>query len=136
MVLISDALRYQQKVAGRTLRVRYYTEIIGSVWDDERTVALSGADIYISGTVHKIDTTEGSTDKVLLEQGRIDFNDTVFFVAGSLDTVSGAKVFTIAISGPDEVFRNVTPGVIQPQYLGDTVYRKVYGRFLHNGSLF
>jgi len=135
MVLISDALRYQQKIAGRTLRVRYYTETIGSVWDDERTVALSGT-THISGTVHKIDTTPGSTDKILLEQGRINFDDTVFFVNGSLDTTSGVKVFTIAISGDDTVYRAMTPGTIQPQYLGDTVYQKIYGRFLPNGSLF
>ena len=132
----NDGLRYLQKVAGRLLRIRYYTEVIGSVWDDERTLALSGANTYVSGLVQSIDTTQGSKDQILLEEGRIKFNDSVFFIAGSLDTTSGIKVVTLTVSGLDDVYRNVTPGVIVPQFLGDDVYKKFYGRFIPGGSLF
>ena len=132
----NDGLRYLQKVSGRTLRIRYFSETIGSVWDDDRTSSKSGGDTYISGLVQSIDLTKGSKDQILLEEGRIKFDDTVFFIAGSLDTTSGVKTVTLTVSGLDDVYRNITPGVIVPQFLGDDVYKKFYGRFLPGGSLF
>lgn len=121
---------------GRTLNLRYYTETIGSVWDDDRTVVLSGGNTFVSGLVQSIDLTRGSSDEVLLEQGRILNNDTVFFIAGSLDTTSGIKSVTLAVSGVDDVYRIITKGVNQPQLQGDDIYQKVYGRILVGGSLF
>ena len=136
MVLASDAFRLLNKTAGRVLRIRYYTETIGSVWDDDRTTAGSGNDLYVSGMVLNIDSTAGTDDQVLVEEGRIKFNDTKFYVAGSLDTTSGVKIFTVAISGVDAVYRQVTPGLNRPQFLGDSVYKKIYGRLIPGGSLF
>ena len=136
MGLINSALDHQINLAGNVLRVRYYTETIGSVWDDERTITKSGNDLYISGTIHKIDAMRGSEDQVLLEQGRIAYNDTKFFINGSVQTTSGIRIFTIGISGIDQVFREITPGAIIPQFAGTNVYKKIYGRLIPNGSLF
>jgi len=136
MVLATDAFRYQTKNAGKTLLLRYYTETVGSVWDDDRTLTRSGTDLYVSGIVENIDSTLGGDDHVLLEEGRIRFDDTKFFVAGSIDTTSGVKAFTLTISGVDDVFHAITPGVIKPQFLGDSVYKKIYGRLIPGGSLF
>jgi len=138
-MLVSDGLNHITRLTGRPLRIRYYTEGIGSVWDDERTLSKSGADIYISGTIHKIDATRGSEDQVLLEQGRIKYDDTIFYINGSINTTSGARVFTLSISGNsanERVYREITPGIIMPQFFGTNVYKKVYGRLLPNGSLF
>ena len=136
MVLLSDAYRHQVTLAGRTLRLRYYTYGVVSVWDDARTLTASGTDLYVSGVVLNIDSTEGSSDQVLLEQGRIQFGDKKIYVAGSIDTTSGVKVFTVAISGLNEVYREITPGIFTPQYQGETGYKKVYGRLIPGGSLF
>lgn len=135
-MLPSEALRHQITLAGRPLRIRYYTETIGSVWDDERILSLSGTDIYISGIIQKIDSTKGSEDQVLQEEGRIKFDDSKMFVAGSIDTTSGARIFTISISGLNTVYREITQGAIMPQYYGDNIYKKLYLRFLEGGSLF
>lgn len=135
-MLASDAFRYQINSNGRTLRIRYFTEVIGSVWDDERTLTLSGTSTYASGLVMPLTNTDGSDDQILLEQGRIKEGDMKFFVAGSLDTTSGAKVVTVAISGLDEVYRNITFGVNVPQLQDDNIYKKFYGRLVPGGSLF
>lgn len=136
MVLASDALRYQVNNLGRNLRFRYYTEVIGSVYDDERTLTFSGTSIYASGLVFPLRNTDGSDDQILLEQGRIKEGDMKFFVAGSLDTTSGAKVVTVTISGLNEVYRNITFGVNVPQLQNDDIYKKFYGRLVPGGSLF
>ena len=55
MVLLSNGLNQQIILAGNVFRVRYYTETIGSVWDDDRTLAASGNSLYLSGIILKID---------------------------------------------------------------------------------
>lgn len=135
-MLVNDGFNHIVRLAGNVFRVRYYTETIGSVWDDERTLVKSGNDLYISGTLHKIDATRGSEDQVLLEQGRIRYDDSKFFINGSISTTSGQKVFTIAVSGLDRVYREITPGAIVPQYFGVNAYKKLYVRELPAGSLF
>ena len=64
------------------------------------------------------------------------FDDSIFFIAGSLDTTSGVKSITLTVSGVDDVYRVITEGVNLPQLKGDDIYKKVYGRLLPGGSLF
>ena len=134
-MILSDGLIYGIRQAGNVLRVRYYTETIGSVWDDDRTVTQSGTDLYISGLYETLDNTKGSSDQILLEEGRIKFNDSKLFVNGSIQTTSGTRVFTVSLSGVDTVFREITPGVNMPQYFGADIYKKIYVRELPGGSL-
>mgnify|MGYP001586054639 CR=1 FL=1 len=139
MVLLSNGLNQQIILAGNVFRVRYYTETIGSVWDDDRTLAASGNSLYLSGIILKIDSTQGNEDQVLLQQGRIRYDDSKIFINGSIQTTSGARVFTIAVSGAsttERVYREITPGVIMPQYAGTNIYKKIYARELPLGSLF
>ena len=132
----SDALRYTVNNLGRNLRVRYYTEsIAGSIYDDNRTLAGSGTDLYISGVILKIDG-KSSEDQVLLEQGRIRYDDTKMYINGSIQTTSGVRIFTIAISGLNRVYQEIPyGGVFMPQILGTDIYKKVYMREVATGSL-
>ena len=139
MVLLQDGLNHQIKLAGNVFRVRYYTETIGSVWDDDRTLAKSGNDVYTSGIFLNIDATRGSADQILLEQGRIQYNDSKIYIGSQINTTSGALVFTIAISGAssvEKVYKEITPGMIMPQYFANNIYKKLYVRYLDNGSLY
>lgn len=135
MVILSDGLRWMHNNAGRTLRVRYYTNSPGSVWDDENVWTQSGTDLYISGAVLKIDSSRGSEDAVLLEQGRIRYDDTKLYVNGSIQTNSGNRVFTMTVSGLNRVYQELPVGVYTPQYLGTDIMKKVYVRETHLGSL-
>ena len=124
--------------AARPLRIRYYTETIGSVWDDERTFVQSGNDLYTSGIVFKIDSVKGSEDSVLLEQGRIRYDDSKIYVSGNMVTTSGAMVCTIAISGAstvERVYEQIREGANVPQVFGTDIYKKLYVRQLSTGSL-
>lgn len=135
-MILTNALQHQTTLAGNVLRIRYYTEsALGSVWDDDRTISKSGADLYISGVISRMDSSDGSEDQVLLEQGRIRYNDSKIYVNGSIQTTSGIRVFTIAISGTDRVYEEVLPGVYSPQYLGTDIYKKVYLREVPLGSV-
>ena len=71
-----------------------------------------------------------------MEQGRISYDDSKVYINGSIVTNSGAQVFTIAISGLNKVYREISPGVIMPQYNGTNIYKKLYVRYLPSGSLF
>ena len=138
MVLAQDGFGKIVKLAGNIFKVRYYTETIGSVWDDDRSLTVSGNDIYTSGVLLTLDSTKGSEDQVLIEQGRIRYNDSKFFVGSEILTTSGIRVFTVSISGAtnsvhDRIYREIVPGVNMPQYFALDIYKKIYVR---EGSLF
>ncbi len=71
---------------------------------------------------------------VLLEQGRIAYDDKKMYVNGSMLTTSGARVFTIMVGSPGPIYRQ-TEGAIIEGIHGDQNYKKVYLRFLPTGSL-
>ena len=138
-MLATDGFNYLNRVAGRPLRIRYYTETIGSVWDDERTLAKSGNDLYASGILQEINTAKGSDDAFLLEEGRLKYGDSKVYVGSSIETTSGAKVFTVALSGnsaTEVVYREISPGMHSPEYAGNNIWKVVYLRQLTLGSLF
>ena len=139
IMLLSDGLNHITRLGGNVLRIRYFTENLGSVWDDDRTITASGNNLYLSGIILKIDATRGSEDQVLLEQGRIRYDDSKIFINGSIQTTSGQQVFTIAISGTsatERVYREIEQGVSMPQYFGTNIYKKIYCREIPLGSLF
>ena len=138
MVLAQDGFNYVNKLAGNVLRFRYFTETIGSVYDDDRTFTSSGNDFYTSGVIQKIDSTKGSEDQILLEQGRIRYNDVKMYVGSQVETTSGIRIFTVQISGAassihDTIYHEILPGMNSPQFFGVDIYRKLY---LREGSLF
>lgn len=139
MTLISNGFNYMNRFGGRPLRIRYYTETIGSVWDDQRTLAKSGNDLYISGILQEVNGTKGSDDAVLLEEGRLKYGDQKIFISGSIDTTSGARVFTLALSGAsttEVIYREIEPGAHKGEWAGQDIYKLVYLRELTTGSLF
>lgn len=136
MVLPHNGLNYITKVTGRPVRIRYYTETIGSIWDDERVLAYSGNDIYMSGAFLEVNSTKGSDDSVLLEEGRIKYGDLKLVISGGVQTTSGALVFTASKSGADIVYREIEIGAHAPDYYGLPAYKLIYMRQLQTGSLF
>lgn len=135
-MLLQDAFNHQVKIAGTVIRVRYYTETIGSVYDDSRTLSYSGTDIYTSGIIQSLSGQKGSQDQVLMEQGRIKYGDSKIYVGSQIVTTSGAQIFTFSVSGLDKVYQEILPGMQQPQYFGNTFMNAVYVREITNGSIF
>lgn len=122
--------------AGTPFRVRYFTQTIGSVWDDEVTLAQSGNDLWTSGIELPISNKQGSDDSILFEQGKLIQNDIKLFTHGSLFLI-GSEFQIKIIFGSPTATRNYTPipeGMITPRASNTPIYRKVYLRRL-TGSI-
>ena len=48
------------RLAGKQIRLRYFTTTIGSVYDDDVTLTQTGNDLWTSGIVLPINATDGS----------------------------------------------------------------------------
>jgi len=126
--------------AGDQIRIRYFTGSIGSVWDDDKRLVKSGADLWTSGVVLPINTYRGSTDSLLMEQGLLTTADKRLFIHGSLfltgsNAGSDLKV-KIQIGSPtgDEYHLIPEGGIVIP-YAGTDIYKKAYIRMIAGGSL-
>ena len=124
--------------AGEQIKVSYFYQTVGSVWDDEVNLTLSGASVLTSGIVFPVSDKYGSEDAMLLEQGRIGMGDKKLYVAGSLAFVGGTgSLLDVRISlgaSANESYSIVWGGI--PWQAGETdIYKKLYIRKLPTGSL-
>lgn len=123
---------------GEQIRFKYYNVGFGagSYYDDDITLSQSGNDFWCSGLVQSIDTKYGSRDGILLQQGIITIDDKKIYV-DSLTQTSGL--------GPIKIGTTGSPTTRQYEILqqgnnidftvnGSSVYKKLYCRFLTNGS--
>jgi hypothetical protein len=123
---------------GEQIRFKYYNVSYGagSYYDDDITLTQSGNDFWCSGLVQSIDTKYGSRDGILLQQGIITIDDKKIYV-DNLTQTSGL--------GPIKIGTTGSPTTRQYEILnqgnnidftinGSSVYKKIYCRFLTNGS--
>jgi len=124
------------KQAGRKIRIIYYTKTTGSVWDDDITLAVSG-DVFTSGIIMPLNTQQGSSDSILVEQGRLIDSDLRLFVNGSL-ALGGSEVPAKIQLGSNagESYTQIPLGGITPEVEGVQIYKKAYIRRLTTGSIF
>ena len=123
--------------AGKPIVIKYFEQTTGSVWDDEVTLAQSGTDLWISGVVLPLDTTEGSFDSVLLEQGKLINEDQRLFVAGSIGLTGSDLQVRVGLGSPAREFFTTQPiGTIAPEASNTQIYRKAFiTRITSTGSL-
>lgn len=121
---------------GGPVRFRYFT-ISGATtgYDDDKTYAKSGTDVWTSGLTRQISTRRGSNDAVLLEQGRLLMDDLKLYVKHDVNT---SGLFTVGLGSPvQRVYAPNENGVISQTLNGeDVIFKKTYIRYLTNGSLF
>jgi len=123
---------------GQQLRIKYYTPNwgAGSYYDDDITLTQSGSDLWISGVVQPIDSSRGSSDAILLEQGKILMNDSKIYIDGSTQTGSGDLQLKIGLGSPVATEHSIAyEGVISWPINAEPIVKKVYIRNLPNGSL-
>jgi hypothetical protein len=128
---VSEALNF-----GKLVRIKYYSTSwgAGSYYDDDVSLTQSGTDYWISGVVLPISNTRGSSDAVLLEQGKILMNDTKLYIDGSVNTSGTIK---IGLGSPPEYEYSLLGEGIQKWEVNDTdILKKLYIRLLPNGSLY
>ena len=120
---------------GKQFMIEYYSQTVGSIWDDDVVLAGAGS-LFTSGVVLPIDTRPGSTDSVLVQQGKLQDNDFRLYVHGSLVFTGSAYQVKIGMGSPvGEEFTTIPLGGIAVEAQGQKIYKKVYLRRLTNGSL-
>lgn len=122
---------------GEQVRFRYYSEVFtGSSYDDDISLTQSGTDFWVSGIVQPITNKQFSSEALLLEQGKILLDDRKLYVAGDVQT-SGTSPIKIGMSGSPTTQQYQILGqgqITQWDINGDPIYKKIYVRFLPNGS--
>ncbi len=122
--------------AGETFRLRYFSVTTGSVWDDERTLIISGIDLWASGIVLPISLNRGSSDSILVEQGNLIPADKKIFVNGSVLFTGSELTLKLQIGSPNgDEYEYIQPGGITNAWSDTPIYKKVYFRYLPTGSL-
>ena len=120
---------------GQLVRLKYFnpTYGAGSYYDDDETLTQSGTDLWISGVVQPIDASRGSSDAILMEQGRLLTNDTKLYIEGEVNT---SGVVKIGLGSPPTNEYSILPeGVIDWSVNAESIVNKVYLRRLTTGSL-
>lgn len=123
---------------GEQIRFKYYTigYGAGSYYDDDISLTQSGADFWCSGLIQPIDNKFGSHEALLLQQGKITIDDKKIYVDGIVQT-SGLGPVKIGTTGSPTTrqYEILNEGnVINWDVNGSPVYKKIYCRFLTNGS--
>lgn len=116
---------------GIPVRIQYFEGTNGSVYDEPDTPTQSGTDLWISGAVFPIKSTEGSEDAVLLEQGKLQDKDKKLYVNGSIDFAGVYQTCKVQLGSPTgEIYSTIPLGGKAPEVSGDKIYKKQYIRYL------
>ncbi len=115
--------------AGLQIRVRYFTSVIGSVYDDTVSLSQSGTDLWTSGIVQSIDEGRGSVDAILIEKGKLVDQDRKLFTAGSLTIIGSEFMTKIQVGSPigDQYFP-LADGMIAHEVEATPIYKKTFLR--------
>ncbi len=116
---------------GTQIRVRYFSQTVGSVYDDDTTLAASGNDLWTSGVFLPLSQQLGGPDRILVEQGKISHDDSKLFTHGSLLFTSGVTQVKINIGSPldaDREYSMIPLGPTSASVSNTPIYRTVYLR--------
>ena len=85
MTIVEDFQSAVQEITtsfAQPVRIKYYCNSFGagSYYDDDVSVTQSGSDLWISGTILPVKNSQGSNDAILLEQGKILYNDPKLYI--------------------------------------------------------
>ena len=120
---------------GNQVRFQYFSVSFGagSYFDNAQTLTQSGTDFWTSGLIQPVGGTDSSEDAILLEQGRIKKSDKKIYFNGAIST---SGTFKVGIGSPVQEEYAVIPEGITAWPVGSGIaYKKVFMRFLPNGSL-
>jgi len=120
---------------GKILRIRYWDVVYDDVYDEATNLLQSGNNLWVSGIIFPLDTTEGSTDSILLEQGKLVNSDKKVYVNGSVTFTGSTMKVDVQIGSPTgDLYTAILLGDQVWEVSDISVYKKQYLRKL-TGSL-
>jgi hypothetical protein len=141
MTLVSDFQNGFNELIenGQIIRIKYYNTSwgAGSYYDDDVILTQSGSNLWISGIVFPISNKFGSSDAILLEQGKILMSDSKIYIQGNINTSGTIKIGLGSytnMSGCE--YSLLVEGVNKWNVSNTPIYKKLYIRQLTNGSLY
>ena len=123
---------------GQQIRFKYYNVGFGagSYYDDDVVLTQSGGVFWTSGVVLPITNSQGSSDAILLEQGKILMNDTKLYIDGTINTSGTIKVgLGSGVGSPLGEYSLLSEGVTKWSVNQTDILKKLYLRRLTTGSL-
>ena len=121
---------------GTQIKIQYFTQTVGSVWDDDITLTQSGVDLWTSGVVLPLSQQRGSSESVLLEQGKLINDDKKLFIHGSLILTGSEMSISIQTGSPTGDNFTMLDSNIRVDVSNTPIYRKVFLRLIGGtGSL-
>ena len=123
------------ELAGTLIRVRYYDTVFDDVYDEATDLIQSGTSLWTSGLVMPIRGKEGSTESVLLNQGKLIDSDKKMYVNGSLLFTGSSLSVDVQLGSPTgDLYTTIPDGGEMWEAEGIPVYKKLFIRRL-TGSL-
>lgn len=122
---------------GQPVLIRYYNYSGARTgYDDNKSLTQSGNDTWAQGFVQNLQKQTSSSDQVLVEQGKILYDDSRIYFNGSI-TTNGSLSMKIGLGSPNiNLWYTILPmGDQSVTVQGQTVYHKYFARILTNGSL-
>jgi len=118
---------------GKPVIFRYFDKTIGSVWDDEVVLTVNGS-VATSGIAMPLSNQQGSTDSVLIEQGKLQDNDLKLYVNGSVSITGSEDMLKVIIGG--DSYSPIPIGTYTPEVENTKIYKRIYLRRLTTGSYY
>lgn len=129
------ALNKTIDLAGTSFRIRYYDLVYDEVYDEATELIQSGTDTWISGVVFPVKGREGSSEAVLMSQGKLVDSDKILFTNGSISFGGVSQSVDVQLGSPTgELYTTIEAGGIVYETENVPVYKKQYIRKL-TGSL-
>jgi hypothetical protein len=121
--------------AGKQIQIINFTTSIGtgSVYDDD--VVMTGSTInWTSGVIFSLDPN-GSEDRILLEQGKIDLSSKRLYISGGI-SLTGSEIVKIGLGSPStEYYQLISLGADAEEVSNNPIYKKAYITKVH-GDLY
>ena len=117
---------------GKVVRFTYFsTQDNDSSYDDSIDLIYNNT-TWTSGLVFPINTSDGSSEATLIEQGRLLNNDTTLYVLGNINT---SGTFRVGFGSPVESEYSLIENFVTAYEVGNIiVYKKLFLRRLPTGS--
>jgi len=121
---------------GEQVRFKYFNQSITGEYDDDVLLTQSGTDYWCSGLAQPINSNQYSSDGLLVQQGKLLQDDKKLYVNSEVQT-SGIGPIKIGMNGSSSTqeYQIVNEGQVTEWGInGSLVYKKIFIRYLTNGS--